>query len=59
MIKQKIDNARHCEGERRVKLLFALQTVFRLLLEPEQRAHFDQTFQKFASKMQPVEALRK
>ena len=45
--------ARHCEGERRVETLFAQQIADEMLLEHEQRAHFDQTFLKFA-----VEALR-
>ncbi len=45
--------ARHCEGERRVEPLFAQQIADDMLLEHEQRAHFDQTFLKFA-----VEALR-
>lgn len=31
-----MNNARHCEGERKVEPLFALQTVYRLFLEPEQ-----------------------
>ena len=53
--------ARHCEGERRVETLFAQQIADEMLLEHEQRAHFDRTFLKFArqaSKLQPVEALR-
>jgi len=45
--------ARHCESERRVLPLFSQKTADKMLLEHEQRAHFDQTFLKFA-----VEALR-
>lgn len=42
-MKKMTEYARHCECERRVEPLFVQQIADEMLLEHEQRAHFDQT----------------
>jgi hypothetical protein len=43
-------NARNCEGERRVKTLFASQTADEMLLESEQRAPLIKLFKSLGEK---------